>query len=157
MRARCGAALLGALALWGCRAPELLSPEVRTPVTVQGVSAEFPADGRGRFALSLSVAPVGRPVALSGVDWEIWIGERWFAAGVKPLSREVARDETAQLVMDLPVAFDQRVAPGPVQLPLRVRGRLHAQLGSEERRWPFEGRFTVTADGAPRLEPGGRE
>jgi len=160
VRGLLGALLLGLWGLWGlwaCRTPEFLSPEVRTPVEVRGASAEFPSDGRGLFSLQLQVSNVGQPAAVTGVEWEIWIGARWFALGTAPLSRLLSRDETAQLSMELPVAFDQRVVPGPSRLQLRVRGRLLAKLGGEERRWPFEARLTVLSDGAPRLEPSGRE
>jgi hypothetical protein len=136
---------------------ELLSPEVLSPVVVRAVSAEFPEDGRGTFGLELEVQGLGRPVELTGLSWEILLGERWFAAGIRPLQQPLPLDGSVELRLELPVAFDLRVAPGPASLDVGVRGHVEGRLGQEERRWPFEGWMRVRSEGAPRFGPAGRE
>ncbi|HLL52009.1 MAG TPA: hypothetical protein VK447_00600 [Myxococcaceae bacterium] len=154
---RLGWALLGALWLCGCNLRELLSPEVISPVEVREVTAEFPSDGRGTFGLELDVKGLGRPGELTGLSWEILLGERWFAAGTRPLSQSLPLDGVTRLSLELPVAFDHRVVPGPVTLDVGVRGYVEGRLGQDERRWRFQARLDVKSAGAPRLGPGGRE
>lgn len=149
--------MLACALLSGCRVPEVLSPEVSTPVSVRSVSARFPQDGRGAFGLELEVAGVPRAGELTGLTWEVWLRGRWFAAGVRPLAQPLNADGVTRVALELPVAFDERVAPGPAILDVGVRGYLEARLGNEERRWPFKRRLEVASDGAPRLDAGGRE
>ncbi len=137
---------------WSCSGV-FRRPPPPDPVRLKAASATFPAEGRGEFRLDLEVPnPKHSPGKLTGIDWELWLNNQWFASGTGILDEDVP--PSGGLVhVTLPVAFGRLpTSSGPVSLKLFVRGNLTARFGGSEGQLAFSGTSTIQATNAPVIE-----
>ena len=122
------------------------------PVQLRSAAASFTGNGRGEFRLLLAVAnPKHSPGKLTGIEWELWLNNTWFASGTARLGDEIPA-EGRTVEVKLPVAFGNlETSSTPLALQLTVRGNLTAQLGGSEEQLPFRGSSIVEAKDAPVL------
>jgi len=152
MRSRLLLAALSAVIGFSCSRELLRHTPQPDPVQLRSAAASFTGDGRGEFRLLLAVAnPKHSPGKLTGIDWELWLNNNWFASGTARLGDDVP-PEGGTVEVKLPVAFGRmETSSTPIALQLTVRGKLTAQLGDSEEQLAFHGTTTVEAKDAPVL------
>ena len=152
MRAHLALTALFALLECSCSRDLLRRTPRPDPVQLRSAAASFTGDGRGEFRLVLAVAnPKHSSGKLTGIDWELWLNNTWFASGTARLGDEIP-PEGGIVEVKLPVAFGRmQTSSTPIAMQLTVRGNLTAQLEGSEEQLAFHGSSTVEAKGAPML------
>ena len=145
-----GFCLIGLLG-WSCAGVFRRPPP--DPVRLKAAAAIFPTEGRGEFRLDLEVPnPKPSPGKLTGIDWELWLNNQWFASGTGILDENIP-PSGGVIQVTLPVAFGRLpTSSGPVSLKLGVRGNLTARFGGSEEQLAFSGASIVQAKNAPVME-----
>lgn len=141
------------LLLSGCAGPRLQVATLQPgEVLVQGLEVAFNEPGNGELKLELVLEGVGEPVQAQAVDWELWLDNRYFAAGVEQVAVEVApRGETA-LPLKLPLHFPKLPQAGEAQrLKVSARGGVVLRGGAREERHPFQASVHRSVERAPVL------
>lgn len=122
-------------------------------VLVQGLEVAFFEPGSGELTLELVMEGVGEPVQAQAVDWELWLDNRYFAAGVEQVMRELPVAGETPLVLKFPLHFPKvPVAGEPQRLKLSTRGGVVLRGGTREERHPFEVSVFRRVERAPVLE-----
>jgi hypothetical protein len=137
---------------WSCASVFRRSPPP-DPVQLKAAAATFPGEGRGEFRLDLQVPnPKRSPGKLTGIDWEVWLNNQWFASGTGILDQDIP-PSGGVVHITLPVAFGRLpTSSAPVSLRFLVRGNLTARFGGSEDQLAFSGLTTVQATNAPVIE-----
>lgn len=138
---------------WSCAGVFRRSPPPPDPVQLKAAAATFPSEGRGEFRLDLEVPnPKRIPGKLTGIDWDLWLNNQWFASGTGILDEDIP--PSGGLVhVTLPVAFGQlQTSRSPVSLKLGARGNLTARFGGSEQQLAFSGTTIIQANNAPVIE-----
>lgn len=147
-----GAAVCLAVFVSACPRSLRAADAAEHAVRVTGLRAEFTPGDRGEFQLDLSVAnPSPQAGALTDVQWEVWIGNRWFAAGTQQIAEPLPLNEPHQFTVTVPVVF-RRTVPAveePVSIELGVRGGVFMRSGGLVQRLPFEARERLSVRNAP--------
>ena len=147
-----------AAALAGCRT---VAPVVapRAPVEVTAVEASFSGPDRGELKLSLRVDnPQNLDGVLTRVAWELWLGGRWFAAGIQGVNEPLAGRQLKTLDFTLPLVFRHlEVRPDPTNVEVGVRGGVDVAFGGLAFRLPFETIRRIEVQGAPVLTGPGED
>ena len=148
------AALLSA-----CATPTLaVQPVAPGEVLVERLEVQFDEPGRGALRLGLVAHGVGEPVQAQSVDWELWLDNRYFAAGVGQVDVAVPASGETQVTLELPLVFPKLPASAePSRLQLSTRGGLVLRGGTREERHPFQGSVKATVPRAPLLGGPGSE
>jgi hypothetical protein len=136
---------------WSC-AGVFRRPPPPDPVKLKSAAATFPGEGRGEFRLDLEVPnPKAGPGKLTGIDWELWLNNQWFASGTGILDEDILPGGLVHVT--LPVAFGRLpTSSRPISLKLFVRGNLTARFGGSEDQLAFSGTSTIQARNAPVIE-----
>src|SRR5216683_3092289 len=134
-----------------CR--RLSAPTATGSRQAESCRRDISAEGRGEFRLDLEVPnPKRSPGKLTGIDWELWLNNQWFASGTGILDEDVP-PSGGLVQVTLPVAFGRLpTSSGPVSLKLFVRGNLTARFGGSENQLAFSGTSTIQATNAPVIE-----
>jgi hypothetical protein len=145
-----------ALLLFGCVGPTLATqPVAPGEVWVERLEVRFDEPGRGLLQLGLLANGVGEQVQAQSVDWELWLDNRYFAAGVEQVDVVVAAAGETKVSLELPLVFPKLpVASEPARLQLSARGGVVLRGGTREERHPFQGSVKAAVARAPLL--GGR-
>jgi hypothetical protein len=141
----------------GCTRNILASPE-EDAARVADVRASFTPGDRGLFEIDFVVrSPFGLPATITGIQWEVWLRDRWFAAGTRRLSEPVPAGEAHRFKVELPVVFRREGPPSaePASVEIGVRGRLLLGIAGDVQPLPFQHRQQITAAYLPRLEDDG--
>jgi hypothetical protein len=151
-------ALLSVL-LSGCVAQTLATqPVVPGEVWVETLEVRFDEPGRGLLRLGLLANGVGEPVQAQSVDWELWLDNRYFAAGVEQVDVAVAASGETPVSLALPLVFPKLPASSePQRLQLSTRGGVVMRGGAREERHPFQGSVKATLANAPLLGGAGSD
>ncbi len=152
-RSRVQLALLWLLAA-GCAGPRLQAATLQPgEVLVQGLDVAFDEPGSGELTLELVMEGVGEPVQAQAVDWEVWLDNRYFAAGVEQVTRQLPVAGETPLLLKFPLHFPKvPVAGEPQRLKLSIRGGVVLRGGTREERYPFEVSVFRRVERAPVLE-----
>ncbi|MBX5482113.1 MAG: hypothetical protein IRZ16_09800 [Myxococcaceae bacterium] len=142
------------LGLSGC--PRNLGANaVDEAVRVEALSARFTPGDRGDFEATLSVSGAGLQAGgVVGLQWEIWLDNRWFAAGTQQLAESLPDKGRNTFVVRLPVVF-RRGAPAsdePTSMEVGIRGGLLVQTGGGVQRLPFQYRTRLEVRYAPSVD-----
>jgi hypothetical protein len=128
-----------ALALAGC--PRGARPTEEDAVDVQDVRLQFGQGERGELELELTVRnPALQAGALTAVEWELWLGNRWFAAGTHAVAEPAPKGRAHTFSVRAPLSF-RRTQPGnpePVPVDVGVRGAVTLRSPGGTGRLPFE-------------------
>lgn len=139
------------LAVAGC-SRNLLRTGGEDAVVVKDVAVDFQPGDRGDVNVELEVRNPGLPPgALTSVQWEVWLGNRWFAAGTQVLDEPLPADGTQRVKVLLPIVF-HRNAPAsedPRAVEVGLRGAVTVQAGGSAQRLPFQVRRTLVTRNAP--------
>jgi hypothetical protein len=140
------------VALSGCPRHILGGEIAQGAVRVDGVSARFTPGDRGDFEIEFTLQnPTGVPAVVSGIDWEVWLGGRWFAAGTVALSEPVPAQGAHSFKAVLPVVF-RRAGAGssdPASIDIGVRGQLTLDARGRVHPLPFQDRRRIVAANVP--------
>jgi hypothetical protein len=121
---------------------------------VEEVRARFTPGDRADFEIDFAVENrTGAAAAVTGIQWEVWLGGRWFAAGTLALSEAVPAREVRRFTATLPVVF-RRVAsdrPEPTSIEIGVRGHLLFGADGHVERLAFQDRRRIDAANLPPL------
>ncbi|HZA13076.1 MAG TPA: hypothetical protein VE618_01210 [Myxococcaceae bacterium] len=126
-------------------------------VRIEDVRARFTPAERGDFEVDFAIENgSGTAAAVAGIEWEVWLGGRWFAAGTLSLSEALPPRGQRRFTATLPVVF-RRSGSDPAQptsVEIGVRGNL--LIGAEGRveKVPFQDRRRIAAAYLPAV--GGR-
>jgi hypothetical protein len=122
------------------------------PVRIEAVETRFEPGDHGELVLSLSVTGEGQEgTEVAGLQWELWLDKRWFAAGTHRLSESLPTSGRHAFTVTLPIVF-RRATPASghaTELELGVRGGV--VLRSPAGAWsvPFEHRSRARVQNAP--------
>jgi hypothetical protein len=126
-------------------------------VRVEGVRARFTPGDRGDFELDFAIENgSGTRAAVAGIEWEVWLGGRWFAAGTSTLSEGLPPRGQRRFTATLPVVF-RRSGSDPAQptsVEIGVRGYLLIGADGRVEKVPFQDRRRIVAANLPAV--GGR-
>lgn len=149
-----GVVALALVALTGCPR-NLVGGAPEEAVRIEDVRARFTPGEQGAFEVDFSVENPGfQAGAITSIQWEVWLGSRWFAAGTQQLDVPLPNEGRQAFTVTLPVVF-RRTTPAdevPVTLELGLRGGLVVQNAGGNQRLPFQTRRQVQALHAPELE-----
>ncbi|MBM4379360.1 MAG: hypothetical protein FJ086_08680 [Deltaproteobacteria bacterium] len=153
------ALLLAALGMTGCRGPVLaVQPVAPGEVLLETLEVRFDEPGRGQLKLGLAANGVGEPVQAQSVDWELWLDNRYFAAGVEQVDVALPASGEVPVTLELPLHFPKLPASAePQRMQLSARGGLVLRGGAREERHPFQGSVKATVARAPQLGGPGAE
>lgn len=151
-----GAAVLiacaAAIVLSAC--PRNLAADGGAAVRIEDLRAEFTPEDRGDFEVDFSVENPGFVSGtLTSIQWEVWLGNRWFAAGTQTLREGLPEEGRHAFSVKLPVVF-RRTVPAdlePVTLDVGLRGGLVVTTPAGTQRLPFQAKKRVRAANAPNL------
>ncbi len=150
----CTLAFAVVLLLSGC-ARSIAPDRDDVPVRVDAIEARFEAGDRGELTLSLSVeAPGGAGSQVAGLQWELWLDNRWFAAGTHRLSEPLPDDGRHAFTVKIPIVF-RRVLPASgsaTEVELGVRGGVLLQRPGSTWSVPFQSRRRVRVQNAPVID-----
>jgi hypothetical protein len=124
---------------------------------VEAVHARFTSGDRGDFDIEFALQnPTGVAAVVTGIDWEIWLGPRWFAAGTLALSEPVPAQGAHSFKVALPVVFRRSGtgSPEPTSIEIGVRGQLTLDAGGQVQPLPFQDRRRILAENVPSLGGG---
>jgi hypothetical protein len=152
-------AVLSTLALLSCRELQPIPTPEQPQVTLTSAAAHFPDANHGEFDVTLAVEDrEGRMGIIESISWEIWLKNRWFAAGTQALTAPLPASGVATVSLKLPVAFrDVPVSTDRTRFDLGVRGSLSASYSGTSVRIPFAVAKRIEAIGVPILESHGEE
>lgn len=125
-------------------------------VSVESVDVRLEPGERGELVLGVSLprAPSG-PTAITGIQWELWLDDRWFATGDNVLPEPLPVEGSAHgAQLTMPFVF-RRASPSngvAREVGAGVRGYLLLQVDGDTRRWPFQDRRRVRVANAPVIE-----
>lgn len=145
------ATCLALLALSACSKNALRTSEVDV-VEVRALEVAFQPGDRGDVEVELVVHNPGLPAgALTALQWEVWLGNRWFAAGTQALTEPLPSGGASTVKVSLPIVFHRLVpAPeAPRAIDFGLRGAVTVQAAGSTQRLPFQTRRTVTTKYAP--------
>jgi len=150
---------VAALLLSACRGPaSSVQPVTPGEVRVHALDVRFDEPGRGQLQLGLVVTGVGEPLQAQSVDWELWLDNRYFAAGVEQVDVALPPVGEAAVALALPLHFPKLPASvEPLRLHLSARGGLVLRGATREERHPFQGSVKATVARAPLLGGPGSE
>ncbi len=139
--------------LSACRGPALaVQPVAPGEVLLETLEVRFDGPGRGAMRLGLVAYGVGEPVQAQAVDWELWLDNRYFAAGVEQVDVAVPASGEVPLGLEVPLHFPSLPASAePQRLQLSARGGVVMRGGAREERHPFQGSVRATVARAPLL------
>jgi hypothetical protein len=143
-------------ALWlataGCSVLGLRLEQGEERVAVRQVDLKFRGQDQGELLLGLLVhSPGDAPAEATGLSWELWLEDRWFASGTQTV-RDLAPAVARELSFSLPLAFRTlRTTEGLSPLRVRVRGEVTVRWSGLERRLAFDHRRVLEVSGAPQL------
>jgi hypothetical protein len=126
-------------------------------VRVEGVRAQFTAGDRGEFEIDFALEnPTGIAATVSGIEWEVWLGGRWFAAGTLALSEALPAQGSHSFKVMLPVVFRRSGAASaePTSIEIGVRGRLTLAAGGHVHPLAFQDRRRIVAANVPSIRGG---
>lgn len=145
-----------ALALLAC--PRNLMPnaaDAQGAVRIESLQASFTPGDYGEFEVGVSVASPGLQAgAVTSLSWELWLGNRWFAAGTQQLAEPLPDKGRHAFRVKLPIVF-RRGAPAsdePASLDVGIRGGVLVQSGGGMQRLPFAHRERLSIRYAPQPE-----
>lgn len=145
------AGCLALLALSACSKNALRTSE-EDAVEVRALEVAFQPGDRGDVEVELVVRNPGLPTgALTALQWEVWLGNRWFAAGTQALTEPLPSGGAQTVKVSLPIVFHRSV-PAPEEpraIDFGLRGAVTVQAAGVTQRLPFQTRRTVTARYAP--------
>ena len=130
----------------------LLGDNAEGAVRIEAVRAQFTPGDRGEFDIDFAIQnPTGVAAVVSGIDWEVWLGRRWFAAGTLALSEPVPARGSHSFRVLLPVVFRRSGADSaePASIEIGVRGRLALDAGGQVQPLPFQDRRRILAANVP--------
>ena len=142
------------LLLSGCAGSRLQVATLQPgQVLVQGLDVAFFDPGNGELTLELVMEGVGEPVQAQTVDWELWLDNRYFAAGVEQVALALPAAGEMPLRLKFPLHFPKvPVAGEPQRLKLSTRGGVVLRGGAREERHPFEVSVSRRVERAPVLQ-----
>lgn len=149
------AATVGA-AVTGCRRG-VAAGGVEDPVRVESVRARFTEGDRGDFDIDFAVENrSGSEASVTAIQWEVWLGGRWFAAGTLALSEALPPRAAGRFTATLPVVFRRSGAARsePTSIEIGVRGQLVVDTGGRVQRLAFQDRRRIKAQNVPALGGG---
>ncbi len=147
-------ALIASLLLTGC-VHSLGTARDEEPVRVETIDARFEPGDRGELVLDFAVqSPGGDGLSVGGLQWELWLENRWFAAGTHELSEPLPSSGVHSFRVTIPIVF-RRAAPGstsPSELEVGVRGGLVFQSPGGAWNQPFATRRRLKVQNAPAVD-----
>ena len=151
------ATLLAALVcgtLLGCRTVVPMPAADEDPIALEAAAAHFPDENHGEFKVRLRVRnPQARGATLESISWEVWLKNRWFAAGTQALTEPMAPSGSCSLSLSLPVSFrDLPVSADRTAVDVGLRGTLSASYSGTVVRIPFAVTKRIEAVGLPILD-----
>lgn len=150
-------ALAMGMATWGCAATRALGGGQEGAVQLGEVRLRFTAGERGDLELDLTATNPGLPgAAYTEVSWELWLGNRWFAAGTQVLAEPAPQNLPHPLVVRAPLVFRRSQSPREEAVPVdvSVRGAVTLRAPAGTLRLPFEGSRRMRVANLP--QSGGR-
>ncbi|MGA9522997.1 MAG: hypothetical protein WBV82_16130 [Myxococcaceae bacterium] len=147
----CTLALAVILLLSGC-ARSIGPDQDNEPVRVESIEARFEPGDRGELVLSLSVEGPGREgTYVAGLQWELWLDNRWFAAGTHRLAEPLPSEGRHAFTVEIPIVF-RRAAPASgsaTEIEVGVRGGLVLERPGNAWNLPFQSRRWLRVQNAP--------
>jgi hypothetical protein len=121
-------------------------------VRVEDVRARFTPGDRGDFEVDFAIENArAEAAAVAGIEWEVWLGGRWFAAGTLSLSEALPPRAQRRFTATLPVVF-RRSGSAPAEataVEIGVRGQLLIGAGGHVEKVPFRDRRRIVAVNLP--------
>ena len=138
----------------GCAAPRSrVTQAFPGEVQVRGLALSFDEPGAGRLQFELSLEGVGEPAEAQAVDWELWLDNRYFAAGAEKVALAVPPQGEVSLPLQLQLHFPKMpVAGEPQRLKVSTRGGVVLRGGAREERHPFSATALLRVERVPVLE-----
>lgn len=139
----------------GCPGRGLLAEDrAQQAVRVEGLGATFAPGDVGEFQLELSVENPGfQAGALTQLQWEVWLENRWFATGTQQLAEPLPANGRHRFTLRLPVVFRRAVpaVEAPTSIEVGVRGGIVVQSSGGTQRLPFQARQRMNIANAPQF------
>lgn len=139
----------------GCPGRGLLAEErAAEAVRVEALEARFAPGDTGEFQLELSVENPGfQAGALTQLQWEVWLENRWFATGTQQLAEPLPAEGRHRFTLRLPVVFRRAVpaVEAPTSIEVGVRGGIVVQSSGGTQRLPFQARQRLNIANAPQF------
>lgn len=132
----------------------LVEDRAQQAVRVEGLGATFEPGDVGEFQLELSVENPGfQAGALTQLQWEVWLENRWFATGTQQLAEPLPANGRHRFTLRLPVVFRRAVpaVEAPTSIEVGVRGGIVVQSSGGTQRLPFQARERMNIANAPQF------
>lgn len=147
------AAVCLAVAAPGCARNLVGEPDPST-VQVADVRARFTPEDRGDFEVDFTAeSPFSGACVASEIRWEVWLGERRFAAGALALKEGIPAEGRRAFTVTIPVVFRRASGEpqGPASIEVGVRGQLVLTSAGTDLPVPFRARRSLKVENAPAL------
>ena len=122
-------------------------------VRVEDVRARFTPEDRADVDIDFAVGNSGAASAVAGIEWEVWLGRRWFAAGTLSLSEPLPAGAQHRFTVTLPIVFRRAGSDSsePTAVEIGVRGQILLGSNGRVEKVSFQDRRRIVVANAPSL------
>ena len=156
MSQRVAAAVMLGLLFTGCSTRALRFGDEST-ARVEDLRLTFEPGERGEVQLDLVATNRALPAAAyTEISWELWLGNRWFAAGTQAMTEPAPKDAAHPFTVRAPLVF-RRLQPArdePVSVDVGVRGAVTLRAPGGSVRLPFELSRRMSVENLPQFGSG---